>query len=72
MTSAVELGETPSDELICGIAVMTIVPSSFSMKKQAATRSATLRSRLSIIDRAAKHARATAAATPGALRSRQS
>src|SRR6478736_1275595 len=49
MTSAVELGGTPSDALICGTAVTTIVPSRISMKKHAATRSATLRSRLSII-----------------------
>src|SRR6478672_2001063 len=49
MTSAVELGDTPSDALICGTAVTTIVPSRISMKKHAATRSATLRSRLSII-----------------------
>src|SRR6478609_3063779 len=49
MTSAVELGVTPSDALICGTAVTTIVASRISMKKHAATRSATLRSRLSII-----------------------
>src|SRR5690348_13839694 len=55
MTSAVELGVTPSDALICGIAVTTIVPSRFSMKKHAATRSATLRSPRSIIEGAAKH-----------------
>ena len=54
MTSAVELGDTPSDALICGIAVTTIVPSRISMKKHAATRSATLRRRLSIIERASK------------------
>ena len=63
MTSAVELGGTPSDALICGTAVTTIVPSRISMKKHAATRSATLRSRLSIIDRAAKHAGDTAVMT---------
>jgi hypothetical protein len=41
-------GETPNDALIRGIAVMTIVPSSSSMKKHAATSSAMLRARLSI------------------------
>ena len=62
MTSAVELGGTPSDALICGTAVTTIVPSRISMKKHAATRSATLRSRLSIIG-------ARKQSTPGILRS---
>src|SRR4051812_29515106 len=63
MTSAVELAGTPSDALICGTAVTTIVPSRISMKKHAATRRATLRRRLSIIQRAAKHARDTAVMT---------
>ena len=63
MTSAVELGDTPSDALICGTAVTTIVPSSISMKKHAATSRATLRRRLSIIERAAKHAGDTAVMT---------
>src|SRR3954452_4762506 len=63
MTSAVELADTPSDALICGTAVTTIVPSRISMKKHAATRRATLRRRLSIIRRAAKHARDTAVMT---------
>jgi hypothetical protein len=43
MTSAVAPGVASSDALIWGIAVTTIVPSRFSMKKHAATRSATLR-----------------------------
>src|SRR3954447_758482 len=60
MTSAVELGGTPRDALICGTAVTTIVPSRISMKKHAATSRATLRSCLSIIERAAKHAAGTA------------
>jgi uncharacterized peroxidase-related enzyme len=63
MTSAVELGGTPSDALICGTAVTTIVPSRISMKKHAATSKATLRRRLSIIERAAKHAGNTAVMT---------
>ena len=63
MTSAVELGVTPSDALIWGTAVTTIVPSRISMKKHAATRRATLRRRSSIIERAAKHAGDTAAMT---------
>ena len=54
ITSAVALADTPSDALICGIAVTTIVPSRISMKKHAATRNATLRRRLSIIRCASK------------------
>src|SRR5689334_15393518 len=70
MTSAVEPGDAPRDALICGIAVTTIGPSRFSMKKHAATRSATLRSPGSIIEGAAKHkrrarARADAASAGG-------
>jgi hypothetical protein len=51
ITSAVELVGTSSDRLIWGIAVTTVVPSRISMKKQAATSSAVLRSRLSTMRR---------------------
>jgi hypothetical protein len=40
---------TPSARPIRGAAVITIVPSRFSMKKHAATSSAVLRSRRSIV-----------------------
>src|ERR1700730_14715853 len=43
------LGATESDRAICGADVVTIVPSSNSMKKQPATSSATCRWRRSII-----------------------
>ena len=45
MINPASLGATPSDSLIRGSAVTTIVPSSSSMKKHPATSSATLRRR---------------------------
>jgi len=48
-TNPVLPGETPNELLIFGTAVMTIVPSSSSMKKQAATSSAMFRTRLLIM-----------------------
>ena len=42
-TSPIAAGGAPSDRPICGAAVMTIVPSSISMKKQPATSRAVLR-----------------------------
>src|SRR6185312_4845364 len=45
MTRLIEVDGTPSERPIDGAAVVTIVPSSISMKKQPATSNASLRSR---------------------------
>ena len=47
-TSPISVAGACSDWAICGLAVMTIVPSSISMKKQPETSRAVLRCRASI------------------------